>query len=259
MSELSVPSQALDAPAVHTQGEIMIRLSQPLPFCGLPSISPSCMKLETWLRIADIPYEIAPLDMSAAPKGKVPFIEDGGKKMGDSTLIIDYLKKTRGKDPDEGLTAAERAVSLAFRRMMKEEFYWVIIQCRYRDERNWSIYKNLFADQFPSLPEPQRHQIVASIYETTISQMQGHGMGRHTAEEVYQLGIADITAVSDFLANKPFFMGEKPTTADAAIYAYVASMIEPPLDCPVKEHGLKLINLVDYCKRMRARYYPELA
>ncbi|WP_437834850.1 glutathione S-transferase N-terminal domain-containing protein [Sorangium sp. So ce1153] len=52
------------------------------------------MKLETWLRIAGIPYETAPLDLAAAPKGKVPYIEEAGVRIGDSTLIIDHLQRT---------------------------------------------------------------------------------------------------------------------------------------------------------------------
>jgi glutathione S-transferase len=241
----------------------MIRLHQPMPSwsgCRLPNVSPASFKLETWLRMTGIPYEVVPADMAAAPKGKVPFIEDAGVKMGDSTLIIDYLKKKYGKDPDEGLSASERAVSLAFRRMMKEHFYWVLGQCRYREEQNWNVYKNAFHEILPAaLPEQMRTQIVAGIYENVVSQMQSQGMGRHTAAEVYQLGIADITAVSDFLGDKAFFMTDRPTTADATIYAYVASLIEMPLENPLKDHGLKLTNLVEYCKRMRAKYYPELA
>lgn len=46
-------------------------------------------KLETWLRIAGIPYEVVDTpDPRKGPKGKVPFIEDGGVRIGDSSLIV---------------------------------------------------------------------------------------------------------------------------------------------------------------------------
>ena len=67
----------------------MITLYTTPPLWGLPSISPHCTKLETWLRIADIPYKVEiTADFNKAPKGKIPFIEYEGELIGDSTLII---------------------------------------------------------------------------------------------------------------------------------------------------------------------------
>ena len=36
-----------------------------------------------------------------------------------------------------------------------------------------------------------------------------------TLREIYALGCADLTALSDFLADKPFFLGAEPTALDA--------------------------------------------
>jgi glutathione S-transferase len=216
------------------------------------------MKLETWLRIAGISYEPAPFDLAAAPKGKVPYIEEAGVRIGDSTLIIEHLRRTRRVDPDDGLSATERAVSLAFRRMLKENFYWVIVEMRYRTEHNWQIYKEVLAGILGSGPEEEREQVVTRMYESITSQMYGHGMGRHTAEEICRIGIEDITAVSSYLGDKPFFMGERPTTADATVYAYVANAIEVPIEHPVQAHGRSCLNLVQYCERMRGRFFPGL-
>src|SRR3569832_789306 len=122
---LQSDGRATQAMALDTKGQevFMIRLHQAESAWGLPNISPPCMELETWLRIAGIPYTVAPPDMTLAPKGKVPYIDDGGTLIGDATLIIEHLASTTGKDPDEGLTAAERGPALAFRRMMKDSLY----------------------------------------------------------------------------------------------------------------------------------------
>ncbi|XXX77592.1 glutathione S-transferase family protein [Sorangium sp. So ce134] len=236
----------------------MIRLVQPPRAWGLPNVSPPCMKLETWLRITGIPYEPAPLDLAAAPKGKVPCIEEAGVRIGDSTLIIDHLQRTRRVDPDDGLSASERATSLAFRRMLKENFYWVIVEMRYRTERNWQIYRKVLASILHSGPEGGSEQAADEMCGNVTRQMYGHGMGRHSAEEICRIGIEDITAVSGYLGSKSFFMGERPTTADAAVYAYMANAIEVPIEHPVQEHGRSSRNLVQYCERMRGRFFPEL-
>ncbi len=53
----------------------MIKLYQFDPAFGLPNASPFCMKLETYLRMAQLPFEIEPATLQAfnkAPKGKMP-------------------------------------------------------------------------------------------------------------------------------------------------------------------------------------------
>src|SRR5437868_236158 len=99
----------------------MLKLHQSAPFYGIANLGPPSMKLETWLRITEIPYKVADIDFSQAPKGKIPYVTtEEGQLIGDSTFIIEYLKKHYGKDPDARLGAEQRAVALAFRRMLKE-------------------------------------------------------------------------------------------------------------------------------------------
>ena len=236
----------------------MLRLFQPPRAWGLPNVSPACMKLETWLRITDIPYDLAPADFSQAPKGKVPYVEDDGVRLGDSAFIIEHLVATRGRDPDAWLSRKELAISLAFRRMLEENLYWVLIQMRYREEPAWSVYREIIASLQDTAPPEARPAIAQAIHEGVLSQMHGHGMGRHTAAEIAHIGNTDLTAASEHLGGNRFFMGDRPSTADATVYAFVANIIEPPLDSPIREHGRALQNLVDYCARMREAYFPDL-
>lgn len=236
----------------------MIKLYQVPPVWGIPSISPACMKLETWLRIAEIPYQVELPDLATAPKGKIPYIDDDGIRMGDSTLIIERLKVKYDKDLDRDLSDAERAVSLAFRRMLKENFYWVIGHSRYLDEKNWASYRemmmNLLAPNQP--PEIQQH-VIEGLRATVLGQLKAQGMGRHTSEEAAQIGIEDVKAIADYLGDKPYFMCSKPTLVDATIYAYLGNIMFLPLDSPLKDYGFSRQNLMDYLHRMQERYFPE--
>jgi glutathione S-transferase len=246
---------------VLKEREDMIKLHQGTRLLKLPNASPPCVKLETWLRMTGIPYESAPPDLAEAPKGKIPFIEDNGVTIGDSTLIIEHLKRTYEKDPDAGLRPEERAISLAFRRMLKENTYWVFIHALYVDPRTSPVWKEILAQLVTDLGINSR-DVFEGWYGQYVAnykaQLNGHGMGRHASEEVYQLGVADLTAVADFLGDKPFFMGETPTTADATVYAHTTTLLELPLETPVRAYGLRRDNLVRYCQRMRERFYPEL-
>lgn len=58
----------------------MIQLYQFAPAFDLPNASPFCMRLETYLRMAALPFEIPRFKLQqfqGAPKGKMPYIVDG--------------------------------------------------------------------------------------------------------------------------------------------------------------------------------------
>lgn len=42
--------------------------------------------------------------------------------------------------------------------------------------------------------------------------MKAQGLGVHTNEEITQFGCDDLKALSELLADKPFFFGDEPTT-----------------------------------------------
>ena len=83
----------------------VIVLHQFAPAFGLPNASPFCMKLETYLRLAGLPYRLAnDGDVFKAPKGKLPYIDDDGTLVADSSFIIDHLKARYGDRLDTALT-----------------------------------------------------------------------------------------------------------------------------------------------------------
>lgn len=239
----------------------MITLYTTPPLWSLPSISPACMKLEIWLRMAKLPYKIdTELNFALAPKGKIPFIEYKGQYIGDSTLIIEMLKEKEGIDLDESLTTTERAISLAFRRMLKENTYWGLVYIRYNIEENWKVYREVLANMLgTSVPAEQCELIVEELSKTIHAQMYSQGMGRHSSEEVYRIITADFQALSDFLDDKPFFLGDKPTTLDATAYAYVGTCIKPPFKSPIVDYVLQLENLCQHYERMTQEFFSDMA
>jgi len=61
-----------------------------------------------------LPYEVVDTrDPRKGPRGELPFIEDGGMRIADTSLIIDHLVKTRGVDPDERLDVAQGVALLS--------------------------------------------------------------------------------------------------------------------------------------------------
>ncbi len=235
----------------------MITLYQFAPTWGIPNLGQFNTKVETYLRMTNTPYKVVETLPLKGPKGKLPFIEDDGQKISDSRFIIEHLKDKYGDPLDKDLTDEQRAIMLAMQRLLEEHLYWIGMYARwqYTDE-NWQITKKA---TFGSLP-PVIRDIAAWVYKWMIirKQIYGQGTGRHNADEVFHLGKIDLDSLSGFLADKPYFMGDKPTSLDASAFGILINTVHGPIESPVKEYGMTKNNLIAYCDRMMTEFYPEL-
>jgi glutathione S-transferase len=230
----------------------MITLYQFAPVWAIPNLSQACVKVETYLRMANLPYKVRSTIPMKGPKGKLPFIEDRGKKIADSRFIIEYLQQSYGVDPDKDLNRQERAISNAMQRMIDDDLYWVVLYSRAVMPENWHEYKQAL---FHVLP-PIIRDIVAPIIRRHLqSELYGQGMSRHTESEVFALGKKDLTSLSDFLDDKPFFMGEQPTLLDATAFGFLVNVLWCPINSPLKEYAKRLENLPQFSDRMKGRFF----
>jgi glutathione S-transferase len=235
----------------------MIVLHQFARNWGIPNQSHFCVKVETYLRLAQLPYTIVESLPFKGPRGKLPFIEDQGRTVADSRLIVHYLQTTYGDALDAGLTPKQRDAATVYRRLLEEHLYWVSMYSRWNyTEANWQTTKQAI---FSVLP-PVVADLGALAYRRRIKgQILGHGIGRLSPEEAFALGREDLDALSGFLGDKPYFLGEKPSDLDASAYGILINTLGCPVESPVKDHALSKRNLVEYCRRMQTEYFPELA
>jgi len=222
---------------------------------GNPNLSHFCCKTETYLRMAGIEYAIKTTLPLFAPKGKLPYIKDEDVKLADSRFIIRHLKD-KYKDLDEGLNAAEAALSLAMQRLVEEHLFWATMYTRWQyTDANWQVNKKAIFDVLP----PAIRDVAAVIYRYRIQrQIYGHGMGRHKPEEIFELGMQDIDALSACLGDKKYFLGDKPTTLDASAFGFLINTFGCPIESPLKEYGLSKENLRNYIDRIKTQYYSDL-
>jgi len=221
---------------------------------GLPNASPFCMKVETYLRMAGIAYACRyGMYQLLAPKKKLPYIDDDGRIVADSHLIIDYLKSTYGDRLDAALPPAQRAQGTAILRVLEDSLYWVLLYARWIDELGWPLTRQAF---FGAMPAPLRAFIPRMARRSLAQQLHAQGIGRHQPEEIYDIGAADIAALSLLLGERSYFLGAEPSSVDAAGYAFLANILDVPLDVPLRQAARSHANLPAYCARMRAHYYP---
>ena len=220
---------------------------------GLPTVSPFCLKLDAWLRMAGIEHEsITVATPFAGPKGKAPWIEIGGHKLGDSTFIIAYLTQRYGVDPDAELTTEQRGMAVAIQRLIDENLYWTMVHDRWLNESNWRTFRDVVLG---GLSVPIRRILGPIARRGVRKQLEGHGMGKHSTEEVAAIGTRDVTALAAILGPKPWFFGGEPTSTDAVVYAQLINIWHPPLESEIKRAIGAQPNLVAFLDRFSARYY----
>jgi glutathione S-transferase len=232
----------------------MITLYQPPRAWGLPNPSPFCVKLETYLRMAGIPYEVKQGSMARAPKGRIPYVKLGGQLLGDSALIIERLKQEHGDPLDARLTPEQRALAVAAQRLIEDHLYFAGAWLRWTSDAGWPYLCQAFR---PMLPPLIGGAIMKRIRKAFIRHLQAHGMGQHSHAEILAFACQDITALSTLLGDRPFFLGDEPTTIDASLYGFLIQQMEVPWESELKRHARGHANLVAYVERMRLRYWKD--
>src|SRR5262249_24454284 len=143
----------------------------------------------------------------------------------------------------------------AFEKMIEDNLYWVIVHDRWVDDANFRKGPVRFFDRVPA---PIRPLVVAMIRRKVRGALRGHGLGRHSNDEILALGKKSIAAIADFLGDKPFFFGPEPTGVDATVFAFVAGALCPHFDSRTRTAAEQRATLRRSVGRMTARFYPEL-
>ena len=224
------------------------------PAFGLPDPSPFVTKAEVLLKMAGLAYQTDPTGFRRAPKGKLPYIDDDGERIADSTFIRWHLEKKYDVDFESGLSVEQRAICWAFEKMVEDHLYWALVDARWSDDANFAKGPSEF---FRKIPAPVRPFMIAFIRRQVRRALYGQGMGRHTPVEIIALGTRSIAAIAEFLGTKPFLMGTEPTGIDASIFAFVAGTLCPQFNTPLRTAAERHPNLSRYIGRMTARYYPD--
>lgn len=211
--------------------------------------SPFCAKTEILLKLAKIEHKVTNFTGNPAKfkNAKLPVIKYQNKQICDSSLIHQFLCKEFGLDLDCKLTASERAQGYAFSKMAEEFLYWSLLHERWMIDSNWESMREVY---FGHLPKLIKGFLSNMVRKSVAKSSFGHGMGRHSDKEILQFGKDSIQAISDFLGEKDFFLGNSVSSYDTSIYAFVASLLHSTFGPELKKEAQSKENLVNYDKRM---------
>ncbi len=217
------------------------------------TISPFALKLETYLRLKKVRYEPV-YSTTFSRKGQIPYIELNSEQIPDSNIIIKTLEE-RGLAAKDDVTSEDEAyIAHMASRMLENHtsiagFYW----------RYGFHIEEFYAKVCTHFPDSratrwfQKFQPYATKLRTHL-----HGLGRHEMDEISEFTYQDLTALSKWLGDKPFFHGEAPGTVDCTIFGHLVQFAYMPLEMPQKLFIQKeATNLLAFVNRMREKLWPD--
>ncbi len=219
---------------------------------GLPDPSPFVIKAMLLLKMAGLDYQENRSGFRRAPKGKLPYLDDDGQIIADSTFIRFHIEKKYGFDFDAHLTAEQKAASWAFEKMCEDHLYWALIDLRWLDDENFKKGPAVFFKSAPRLLQPLLHIVVR---RNVRKRLRAHGLGLHSRAEITQLATRDIDAIATWLGGKPFLFGDYPCAADASVFGMIAGLLSPVFESPIRSAAERYPNLRAYCDRMLDHYF----
>lgn len=218
----------------------------------VPNISPFAMKVEMWLRMNDIPYQIVD-HMGFSSKSQTPFIMFNEEEIPDSNFMIEYLSKYFKKDSYKGIAKEKQAVARSFLKMMEENTTWSIFWYRYVE--HMPEYRDYIKFQ---VPEEIQEKMAAGLSSGVRDRAWKHGIGRHSSDEIYKIGSDDIRAISTYLGDKKYFLGDTPSLIDCTMFGFLTQILFVPLDFPMKTViNEECPNIVDYINRLKTEFWPH--
>jgi glutathione S-transferase len=232
----------------------MITLYSFGPYFGLPDPSPFVIKAMLLLKFAGLTFEENRHGFRRAPKGKLPYIDDDGTIVPDSTFIRFHIEKKYGFDFDAGLEPEQKAAAWAIEKMCEEHLYWSLVATRWCDDENFAKGPAQFFNPVPALVRPA---VQALVRRRVKKRLNSQGFGRHTPAEQDTLAIADVDALSALLGDKLYLMGERPCGADATVFGFIASFLTPVFASKVRSATERYQNLTDYRDRILGQYFKS--
>ena len=207
-----------------------------------------------YLRIAKLEYEVksGAKYLKSSPKGKLPFINDNGEKVGDSSFIIEYLDNKYALTTDEFLTAEQKALAYLLTKSLEENLYWCVVYSRWVDDKTWPLSKEAF---FNSVPFPFSTFVPSLIRKRVVKNLYGQGIKRHSHNEVLLIADKSLHALSVMLGDKNYFFGDKISSFDATAYSVLCQFSGVNYESDFTLLANKYSNLVQYCKRINSQYY----
>jgi len=253
-------------PLVHVKDfeEDMVYVFQFTRSPQIPSISPFCLKLESWLKLHGVKYQnVDHKCKHRSKKGMLPFVELNGEEIADSEHIIDALSKKFEKNMPAELSQDQKNVEHAMITMVENHLHWTIVHWKTKDVDNiLKGYKLNLQDVLGSKAPSSvlNFYFKHSFCRKGLKRVRSSGMGALSAEDIENSGKKDLKTLSEMLGEKEFFFGDEPSMLDLVVFSHVGQlvMVDKEHACPLRDYlESDCNNLVGLVNRVKDRCWGD--
>ena len=237
---------------------------------GLPSLSPECVAVEAYLRLAGLRFACEDCKTPyASPSGQLPALDQcsdivgedaGGSKDHTGALaarrIADHLSKKVANLDAHLESATDRAHLAAYGALVESKLATATAHYTWIDKDRFSKHtREAYGAAFPA---PLSY-IIPWLWRRRAAQR----LGGSSDDAAIRAGAADAyAALSVFLRDRggdAFMFGAKPTSLDAVVFAHLSFHALAPVGDALREELKKHPNLVAYVERVRRATFPDAA
>jgi|GEM_PF-3226007 len=129
-----------------------------------------------------------------------------------------------------------------------------MVWSRWIDEPDRKVVKNAF---FNSMPLPIKVIAPDLIRRGAKKTLHQQGLGRHYSEEILQIARRDLTASSNLLATKDYFLIDKVAILDVCAYAFLSQFVIAKFESEFNEAAKSFTNLVEFANKVHVEYYLD--
>lgn len=196
-----------------------------------PSLSPFCSKTIHLLNMSGQPWQRKDVsNPSRMPHGKLPVLQWNNETIADSHLIQAALERA-GADFYATCAFEDRAKGQAIMRLIEDWPYHALVHDRWVHDDGWAIFRAAF---FGEMPAVMRAPVGEMIRKSVRRGLERHGIARCTEAERLALVERDLSALAEFLGDRPYVLGDTPTAADAACLAVLGAIRNLPMETPLR-------------------------
>ncbi|KAK8084868.1 hypothetical protein PG997_006139 [Apiospora hydei] len=227
---------------------------------GLPSYNPSCLKWQTFLKLAGVQFRIAPSTNHASPTGALPFLippSSSTDAASQTPIPSNKLERYALERGSEKLADTAGSKLDAYQALLDNRIRNAWLYALYLSPGNYALLSKLYVEPCSSsmvVRTTIMHKLRRAA-ETEV--LQSIGAPRVPPTALYIGAEQAFEALSAALGSDEWFFGSsRPGLFDAAVFAYTHLLLDDKLgwiDTRLRDSLLKFPALLEHRKKLFSR------
>ncbi|XP_047532555.1 metaxin-1 isoform X2 [Vanessa atalanta] len=228
---------------------------------GLASIDLECLKVLTYMKFIGVPVRVREASNPFfTPKGSLPVMRDGKTVLTNFEEVVEYLKSLH-YSTDVHLNQKQAAEASAFTQYLRDKLYpayqyaWWVDEKNYGDVTRPTYAKALqipFNFYYPSRYQGAAKEMIDALYGE-------HSDLKEVEKTIYNEAEKCLKTLSDRLGESEYFFGNRPSSFDATVFAYLAPLVKTPLpNATLSNHVKGIANLSRFVARISQKNFRNV-